>query len=193
MSFNPDPTRQAQELIFSCKMQATNHPTLFFSENVIPQTTLQKHLGMFLDSKLNFSEHLKAIFQKTNETLGLLCKLQTLLLRAPLMTIFKLFIRPQLDYGDMIYDQTLYMSFQQKMETIQYNAALVITSPIKGFSRETLYQKLGLDTLQQRCWHIKLCCFYKILKSQSLKYLYSNIPIQNVMQAEQGSVIKFQQ
>ena len=42
----------------------TNHPPLFFNENVVPQTSLQKHLGMFLDSKLNFSEHLKIIFQK---------------------------------------------------------------------------------------------------------------------------------
>ena len=75
MSFNPDPTKQAQELIFSRKVQTTNHPPLFFNENVVPKTTLQKHLGMFLDSKLNFSEHLKTIFQKTNKTKGLLRKL----------------------------------------------------------------------------------------------------------------------
>ena len=61
MNFNLDPTKQAQELIFSRKVQTTNHPPLFFNENVIPQTTLQKHLGMFLKSKLNFSKHLKTI------------------------------------------------------------------------------------------------------------------------------------
>ena len=83
MSFNPDPNKQAQELIFSRKVQTTNHPSLFFNENVVPKTTLQKHLGMFLDSKLNFSEHLKTIFQKTNKTIGLLRKLQTRLPRAP--------------------------------------------------------------------------------------------------------------
>ena len=62
MNFNPDPTKQAQELIFSHKVQTTNCPPLFFNENVILPTTLQKYLGMFLDSKLNFSEHLKTIF-----------------------------------------------------------------------------------------------------------------------------------
>ena len=118
MGFNPDPTKQAQELIFSRKVQTTNHPPLFFNENVVPKTTLQKHLGMFLDSKLNFSEHLKTIFQKTNKTIGLLRKLQTLLPRARLITIYKSFIRSHLDYGDVIYDQTFNMSFQQKMETI---------------------------------------------------------------------------
>ena len=62
MSFNPDPTKQAQELIFSCKVQITNPPPSLFNENIVPKTTLQKHLGMFLDSKLNISEHLKIIF-----------------------------------------------------------------------------------------------------------------------------------
>ena len=80
----------------------------------------------------------------------------------------------------MIYDQTFNMSFQQKMETIQYNAALAITGAIRGSSREKLYQELGLETLQQRRWYRKLCCFYKILKSQSPKYLYSIIPIHNM-------------
>ena len=105
---------------------------------------------MFLDSKLNFIEHLKTIFQKTNKTIGLLRKLQTLVPRAPLIKLCKSFIRPHLDYGDMIYDQIFNMSFQQKMGTIQYNAALAITGAIKGSSREKLYQELGSETLQQR-------------------------------------------
>ena len=140
MSFIPDPTEQAQELIYSCKVQMTNHPPLFFNENVVPQITLEKHLGMFLDSKLNFRE---------NKTIGLLRKPQTLLPRGPLITIYKSFIRPHMDYGDMIYDQTFNILFQQKMETIQNNADLAITGPIRGFSREKLYQELGLPTLQQ--------------------------------------------
>ena len=87
MNFNPDPTKQAQELIFSHKVQMTNNPPLFFNENVLLKTYLQKHLGMLLDSKLNFSEHLKIIFQKTNKTTGLFRKLQTLPPTAPLITI----------------------------------------------------------------------------------------------------------
>ena len=137
---------------------------------------------MFLDSKLNFSEHLKIIFQKFNKTIRLLCKLQTLLPRAPLITIYKSFIRPYLDYGDMIwYGQTFNASFKRKMKTIQYNAALAITGAIRSSSREKLYQELGLETVQQRRWYRNLCCDYKILKPQSLKYLYSIIPIHNML------------
>ena len=137
---------------------------------------------MPLDSKLNFSEHLKIIFQKTNKTIGLLRKHQILLTRAPLITIYKSFIRPHLDYGDVIYDQNFNMSFQQKMETIQYNAALAITGAIRGSSREKLYQELGLETLQQQRWYRKLCRFYKILKSVSEVPLFNYSHTQYVIQ-----------
>ena len=66
------------------------------------------------------------------------------------------------------------------METIQYNAALAMTGAIRGYCREKLYQELGLETLQQRRWYKKLCCFYKVLKSQSPKYLFSIIRKHNM-------------
>ena len=87
MNFNRDPTKQAQKRIFSLKVQMTNHPSFLFNENVVPQATLQKHLGVFLDNKLNFSGYFKNIFQKTSKTIGLHRKLQTFLPRAPLITI----------------------------------------------------------------------------------------------------------
>ena len=41
----------------------------------VNQTTYQKYLCMFLDNKLNFSEHLKYITNKVNKSIGLLRKL----------------------------------------------------------------------------------------------------------------------
>ena len=104
MSFNLDPLKQAQEIIFSHKITKTNHPTLIFNDNPVHQVRLQKHLGMFLDCKLNFEEHVKTIVNKINKTIGLLRKFQNFLPRKLLLTIYKSFIRPHLDYGDIIYD-----------------------------------------------------------------------------------------
>ena len=50
-------------------------------------------------------------------------------------------------------------SFHQKIESLQYNAALAITGAISGTSREKIYQELGLKSLQQRRWYRKLCLF----------------------------------
>ena len=104
---------------------------------------------MILDNKLNFQKHLKNILNKVNKTTGLLQKLQNILPRGPLLTIYKSFIRPHLDYGDVIDDQHYNNSFHQKLQSIQYNTALAITGAIRGSSRENLCQNLGLESLQQ--------------------------------------------
>ena len=60
--------------------------------------------------------------------------------------------RPHLDYGVIIYGQAYSLSFHQKLESIQYNAALALTGAIRGSSREKLYQELGLESPQLRLW-----------------------------------------
>ena len=97
MSFNPDPNKQAQEVLFSRKIQKSSQPSLIFNNNIVTQSLTQKHLGMFLDTKLDFQEHLKSIFHKVNKTIGLLWKLHHILPRSPLLTIYKSFIRPHLN------------------------------------------------------------------------------------------------
>ena len=120
---------------------------------------------MLLDVKLNFQEHLKKIYSKVNKTIGLLRKLHNTLPILPLLTIYKSFIRPHLDYGDIIYEQAYAASFYQKLESAQYNSALAITGPIRGTPKEKLYQELGWETLEKRRWSRKLCCFFKIFRN----------------------------
>ena len=43
MSFNPDPSKQTQEVIFSRKSKRSTHPPLVFNNNNISQTFYQKH------------------------------------------------------------------------------------------------------------------------------------------------------
>ena len=88
---------------------------------MFPKLTLKHILGVILDVKLTFEEHLKNVFNKTNKTIGLLRKLSNLLPRQALIIIYKAFVRPHLDYGDVLYDQTFNNSFHAKMESIQYN------------------------------------------------------------------------
>ena len=108
--------------------------------------------------------------------IGLLQKLQSILLRTSLLTIYKLFIRPHLDYGDVVYDQPSNDAFSNKLETVQYNAALAITGAIKGTSCEKLYQELGLEYLQQRRCMRRLCLFYKVVSTKLPAYIYDIIP-----------------
>ena len=115
MSFNPDPSKQAQEVIFSRKLQKSIYPPLHFNNIAVTQSATQKHLGILLDVQRGFQGHLKNIYSKVNKTIGLLRKLHNTLPRLPLLTIYKSFIRPHLDYGDIIYDQAYTALFHQKI------------------------------------------------------------------------------
>ena len=166
MNFNLESSKQAQEVLFSRKLQKVLYLKLFFNNWDVSQTNSQKHFGVILDSKLPFHDHLDIVFTKVRKTTGLLRKLNSILPRAVLVTIFKAFLRPYPDYGDALYDQAFNIAFHDKLASIQYNVCLAITGAIRGKSREKLYQELGLESFQVRCWCRKLCLFYIILKNQ---------------------------
>ena len=126
MSFNPDRSKQAQEVIFSRKTSIQSHPVLTFDNCPVIKTTHHKHLGLILDEKLNFKEHLKEKMSKTYKGIAVLRKLQNIIPRNSLLTICKSFIRPHIDYGDIIYHQPNNVSLCQKIESIQYQAALAM-------------------------------------------------------------------
>ena len=118
INFNPDPTKPAQEVIFSRKTKKLSHSPLLFNNSNVTQSLYQKHLGIILDSKLTFENHINMVTTKINKTIGLLRKLQNLLPRTALITIYKAFVRHHLDYGDILYDQAFNFSLQQKLESI---------------------------------------------------------------------------
>ena len=72
MLFNPDLTKQVQEVIFSTKNIKTDHPVVCFNEAPVAHTTCQKHLGMHLDEKLNFIYHINEKIAKANKGIGLI-------------------------------------------------------------------------------------------------------------------------
>ena len=52
MNFNPDPTKQAREVIFSRKAKEIYHPPLVFNNTSVSQSSFQKHVSVIFDSKL---------------------------------------------------------------------------------------------------------------------------------------------
>ena len=118
ISFNPGPNKQAQEVIFSGRIQERYHPSIYFNNKSIKQVPCQKYLGIIVDRKLNFQEHLKHVLNKVNKTIGLLRELQNILPRGPLLAIYKSFIRPYFDYSGVLYDHHYNNTFHQKLESV---------------------------------------------------------------------------
>ena len=93
-----------------------------------------------------------------------------LLSRSFLLTVYKCFIRPHLDYGDIVYDQTNLSYLTDTIKLVQYNA---ITGAIRGTSKGKLYEELGFESLKERRWLRRLCYLYKIVTTKQPAYLFS--------------------
>ena len=106
------------------KSQKLTHPTAYLNNSPVIRSSSQKHLGIHLYEKLNFLHHIKEKIFKTNKGINVIKKL--------INTLYKSFVIPNLDYGDIIYDQRNNESFCNKLETVQCNAALVTTGSIKS-------------------------------------------------------------
>ena len=99
------------------KMQPQIHH-FFFRSSEIKFSSNQKHLGLTLDSKLSFNEYINDKIHQGNKGVSLPRKLETILPQRA-FNIYKSFIRPLLDYADVIYDQPCNASFSKKLN--QFN------------------------------------------------------------------------
>ena len=170
-----DPNKQAIEVRFSNKRDNGNYHPFHFNSTNVQVADSQKHLGLVLDSKLNFNEHIESKIIKCNKIIGLMKKLSQFLSKKSWLTIYKSFVRPNLNYADIIYDKPLNESFKKKIESAQYNVALIITGAIKGICRDKIYQELGLESLADRKWRRKLIFFHKIMLGLQPSYLQSHL------------------
>ena len=130
MLFNPDPRKQATEIYFSRKLNQDSHLPLDFNDNTVQTVEVHNHLGLSLDKKLDFNIHIEKKINKCNKMIGIIKRLSLSISRDSLVTIYKSFIRPYLDYADIMCDKFGNVNFESKLERVQYNACLAITGAI---------------------------------------------------------------
>ena len=126
MQFNPDISKQAIEVIFSHKYKKPDHPPLTFNNIPVKREDHTKHLGIFLDSHLNFRKHVEEKAKIANKGLGLLRFLSRFVDRRVLDQAYKMYVRSHLDYGDIIYHDQVKDSMDI-LEAIQYKAGLIVS------------------------------------------------------------------
>ena len=186
MEFNPDPTKQATEVLFSCKKVSPNHPQLIFNGTDVVRVKEQKHLGLILQPGLSFEKRLNEKIIKAKKNIGLLKHFSNFLPLKTLDQIYKTLVRSHLDYCDVIYHipsiihqpplgMTL-TSLMEKVEKIQYQAALAITGAWQGSSRSKMYDELGWETLSDGRNCRRVLQIHKIINNNTISYLKDKLP-----------------
>ena len=158
MVFNPDITKQAIEVIFSCKNNKPVHPDLNF--NGVP---VSKHIKEQVLNAMKGVSLLKFVCYVDRNVLDL---------------SYKMYIRPHLDYGDVIFHNQR-MDLMELIERVQYKAALIVSGCWQGTRRDKLYDELGWKSLSDRRWARRMTIFYKINNGFSPSFLSDHIPQRN--------------
>ena len=91
--------------LFQEKQKTALISPVAFNNNVIKKYPHHKHLGIVLDSKLDFQFHVVQKIKKCNKLIGLMRRLSVNVPMNALLTIYKSFIRPRLGYGNIFYDK----------------------------------------------------------------------------------------
>ena len=103
MSFNPDPTKPAEEVLFSQKLNSPGHPPIYFNDIEVKRVSDHKHLGLNFDPKLSFIKHISEKIGIARKGIGIIKHLAPYLPLKSRDQIFKMHVRPHLDYCDIMY------------------------------------------------------------------------------------------
>ena len=145
------------------------------NQTQIDEVNQHKHLGVLLSDDLSWTNHIETISSKAWKRIGLLRQYKYLLDRASLQKMYISFIRPSLDYGDIIWDNSSAAN-KRALENIQVEALRITTGGTKVCSIQILYDDSKWETLQTRRNYHKLCQLYKMTNGLKPSYLHQFLP-----------------
>ena len=107
-------------------------PSILFNSLPVKRVQFHRYLGLKLDSQLNFNEHISSNLSIVTKYTVVLQKLKTVLTSHSVLTIYTAFVRPHLDYCDVICNKIFNESWHKKPESAQYNVTLAIAGTVRG-------------------------------------------------------------
>ena len=161
-------------MIFSDKL-LSNSPTVVFNSIVVDQVYEHKHLGIWLTPTLCWSRHIQHICMKAYSKLAVLRSVR-FLSRPVLDVMYKLQIRSVIDYGMIVFFNTLKQSDIARLHKIQYRSARLVTGALPYTSRLKLDADLGWEDLHTRYKMLGLSMFYKIAHNNVRPLIKSIMP-----------------
>ena len=174
VTFNPS---KNESLLISRKINKPIHPPLYMQNVQIQEVSTHKHLGLYFSNDCSWHQHIDYIKQKAWFRIHIMRKLKFKLDRKSLETIYLTFIRPLLEYGDVIWDNCTQYE-KNELDKIQNEAARITTGTTKLVSLDNLYKEVGWQTLHRRRQDHKITLFYKMFNQLTPVYLSSLIPQQ---------------
>jgi hypothetical protein len=157
-------------MLFSLKKHPSVLPPIYLGDQLVSLVPVHSHLGVTLTPTLSWSEHINKMSSKCYKILGVLKKFKYRWTRRTLETCYLSFVRPIIEYADILYD-SCGITDSSRLESVQLEAARLVTGAKRGTSHSALYRELGWLTLKERRKIHKLVKIYKIVNRISPDYL----------------------
>ena len=132
------------------------------NQQQISEVNSYKHFGHIFLNDCTWHEHQDYIKTKAWQRVNIMRKLKFTLDRKSLQTIYISFIRPLLEYADVVWDNcTQYEA--NELEQIQNEAARIVTGATKLVSIQSRLSETGWESLTSRREKHKLILYYKMV------------------------------
>ena len=174
VSFNPSKT---ETITFSRKQNKPSHPPIYLNNCEISTVKTHKHLGLSLSEDARWANHISQSLQKAWQRIGILRSLKFKLNRNCLEKMYNSFVRPLLEYSDVVWDNCS-NQLKSELESVQNEAARIVTGATKLCNINSLLSDLGWEPLSVRRKKHRLILMYKIKNNQCPNYLTQLLPTQ---------------
>ena len=171
VTFSPPKT---QSMIISYKKDA-HHPAVFLNGTQIEEVSSHKHLGVTISNNLKWNNHILDVVVKASQKVDVLSRLMYKLDRHTLNILYTTFIRPTLEYGDILLCN-LTENQKYSIEIVQKRAGRIISGATRGQSRNVIYEELGWESMETRRERHCILYFHKILHGQTPAFLSDLVP-----------------
>jgi hypothetical protein len=171
VDFNPEKT---ESLLISNKNKFIEPALVNFKGKIINQVTSHKHLGMILTNNLMWNEHVDQVIKSCAPMMNSLRLLKNKLDRHSLEVIFTSFIRPKLEYGDILLAGSPKHTLD-KINDLEQEALRLITGAIKRSSRVKVILEYGKALIHKRRSIHCLSLMYKLSRNSAPNYLQNII------------------
>jgi hypothetical protein len=183
VDFSPPKT---EEVIITRKRVPMDHAQIFLDTEPIKTVLNHKHLGLTLSHDLTWGVHIDEIIDKANRRLGIMRSLKYKVDQLSLERIYTGFVRPLLEYGDIVWDHPGELT--AKLEAVQLNAARIVVGATARCSTQGLYDETAWEPLANRREFHRLVLMFKIVNGKAPKYLCDLVP--NLVQDRTGYMLR---
>lgn len=151
-----------------------NHPRLSINNEELERVSSIKYLGVQIDDKLRFSEHVNYIEKKIAKKVGFMYRTCSRLRRDYKVTVYRTIVEPHFIYcASLLYLCTI--ADKEKLQKLQNRAMRCILRRPRDYSVKRMLDELGWLSVKQAIEYYSLILIFKIKRNLLPTYLSVNL------------------